>query len=337
MSATGNTAGDPRDNARPDAAAPLDVLNQMLGSAPRAGVDAPGARPDSVYEFSDAQPPPANQPPRTAATDDVATVGYARETIHPPAIGGGPSRYNAIVGPRRTFWQDIRFAYVFPFANTHNTTHTLIVLGIGALGASTFCLGRVVDAWIASVLMNVVIDAASGSDDFHGARTDAGWWDGYGAPAMWMLLSLALAQSPTIVYYILVRMGWIHESPLLLWMWTVGGVFFWPMFMLLMSLESASLVFRIDLILLTVVRTLPAYLVIWLTLLVPSLAVAAAIFGVGLIEEQLTSRSASHIVALWYVLRILEQVVTIYLAIVAMRCIGLYYLHFKRRFAFRLE
>ena len=97
------------------------------------------------------------------------------------------------------------------------------------------------------------------------------------------------------------------------------GLFAWPMIVLCVAMGGFSTLARPDLILLTLLKTFPAYV-----------ATVVLVFGSVFLGGFLSSLISVGGVILPTVLQV---GVTIYLWIVAMRCIGLYYHHFKHRFA----
>ena len=89
------------------------------------------------------------------------------------------------------------------------------------------------------------------------------------------------------------------------------------MIILCIALGGFETVCRLDLIATTLIRTFPVYV---LTLLL--------MFGAAVLEKTLTASTAG--VSMRFVISI---GVTVYFDIVLMRLIGLYYHHFKDRFA----
>jgi len=114
------------------------------------------------------------------------------------------------------------------------------------------------------------------------------------------------------------------------------GVFFWPIIVVMFALGSVHTLARLDLIVTTILRSILPYLATWLMLGVVLILFVAttmgsvfARFGVNLAIPDLMS---AGIVA-----RVFLEVVQTYLFLVAMRVIGLFYLHFKDRFTVSME
>lgn len=120
-----------------------------------------------------------------------------------------------------------------------------------------------------------------------------------------------------------------------------GGMFLWPMVILCVALGGIDSLLRIDLILLTLVRTFPAYLLATGILIGTSLlqeglfkllglaaASSAAAGGTGG-TVSFNSQTLGKLIMLGAVAGGVE----VYLTLVCLRVIGLYYHHFKSRFA----
>ncbi len=95
------------------------------------------------------------------------------------------------------------------------------------------------------------------------------------------------------------------------------GLALWPMVVLCVALGGFATVFRMDLLALTIIKTLPIYL---LTLVL--------MFGAIVLVQTLEKMSSGVLAS-----SVLVTGLAIYVDIVLMRLIGLYYRHFKRRFA----
>lgn len=111
------------------------------------------------------------------------------------------------------------------------------------------------------------------------------------------------------------------------------GIAAWPMIILCVALGGFTSFFRVDLIGLTIIKTLPAYL---LTLL---LVFGATALDVALRELVSTSNapaagaSVKSAIGSGIVIQVASTGIGVYADIVVMRLIGLYYHHFKGRFA----
>jgi hypothetical protein len=106
---------------------------------------------------------------------------------------------------------------------------------------------------------------------------------------------------------------------------------FWPMMVLVVALGGMRSLIRFDLIAITIVKTLPIYVVVVLLVYAgvvgPGLLVGA-VRGSGAEDGSGIGASGASLGA-----EAAFYVVMVYTNIVTMRVIGLYYHHFKHRFA----
>ncbi len=112
------------------------------------------------------------------------------------------------------------------------------------------------------------------------------------------------------------------------------GVALWPMVVLCVALGGFESLYRVDLIALTIIRTLPAY-VLTLALMFGAI-VLLRVLGTGTAVNAVSRDSATSGGAIGssVLVHILTVGLSVYLDIVLMRLIGLYYHHFKGRFAY---
>ncbi|MEW6197403.1 MAG: hypothetical protein AB1601_01890 [Planctomycetota bacterium] len=110
------------------------------------------------------------------------------------------------------------------------------------------------------------------------------------------------------------------------------GLFLWPMFVLIVAAGSLFDLRRLDLILETVIRAFPAYLiaavVVWVSTGV-ALASSALLTAAGLTGVRFGQINWSMLLVLPLGLALIQ----VYTTLVAMRTIGLFYHHFKHKFA----
>jgi hypothetical protein len=115
------------------------------------------------------------------------------------------------------------------------------------------------------------------------------------------------------------------------------GIGFWPMVVLCVALGGFASLQRLDLILWTILKTLPVYL-LTLGLMLGAVFLQQGLTNLagGSLAAQTRTGAASPVQLLGgaMLLGVLITGIEIYLDIVLMRLIGLYYHHFKERFAF---
>ena len=126
------------------------------------------------------------------------------------------------------------------------------------------------------------------------------------------------------------------QSGIALLLWFAGGIFIWPMFVMLFAFEEWKQAYRIDLIITTICRAALPYVSLWfILLLVGAMSILPFLFPV--FERLGININVDLLSGTGFVGAMLMQALDVYLTIVAMRQIGLYYLHFRNRFTFGFE
>jgi len=275
----------------------------------------------------------------------------------PPFIPPTPIIEKAIVEEApRGYAGALLAAFTFP-RSPHNIIMFVMIwfllfLAGGVLPAAG-CLGLigmfVIEGWFASFKFNLIVEAAAGETALPDVTLTEGVLDGIIVPffrwiGSWllvlspMLVTAAVLQSmgrlgTTFSFFYLYKASFVDllrdGSPELLALGALGyaGMFAWPMAVLCVALGGFGSFSRPDLIIVTAFRTFPAYL---LTVLI--------VIGVDVLLGLLTEALGPPI---WtegfFVKQALTAAAHAYLAIAAMSAIGLYYRHFKDRFAWSWE
>ncbi|HKQ48841.1 MAG TPA: hypothetical protein VJZ71_12290 [Phycisphaerae bacterium] len=278
----------------------------------------------------------ASAPPAVDVGDPVE-LSYARHSSGTRTLPGR-SGSDQIGGPKRGFWRDLGFAFAYPFSSAGNAIQTLVLVGV--LFASQFIciISLLVQAYVIAIYMNVISDTAAGHDDLKAAPLEDGFLDGLVKPWFYFVGSFLIAMSPGIAYGALVSTNAIASDTILFGIWAALGAFLWPIIVLLLSLSSWSLLLRPDLILATIFRTIGPYLAIWAALLV-TLGLRLLSSSGQQILTHFGMRSSDFLGASFGIIggAIIALAIDLYFTLVSMRMVGLYYLHFKHRFAFKLE
>lgn len=280
------------------------------------------------------------------ASDTPFSVAAADVDLPPPPPGFIPPKV-IIEAPERerTYTGDLIESLVFMFRLENLPTFAImwfiLVIGLlilpfaGLLGA----LGMfIVVGWYSAFRFDVVRESAAGESCLPELTMSEGWFDGIVFPFFAWVGSWLIVMIPAIV-------GWgldvgfanigLFDVLLLItgdvsgqvvsavqnqsWMFLSGlvlGLFFWPMIVLCFALGGVSSLGRLDLIVETTLKTVPVYL---LTVLIMYATVAA--------EPLLEQLSGGMLAA------VLIIGLSLYLELIALRAIGLYYHHFKDRFA----
>lgn len=323
------------------------AIADLSGTLPE--IPSPPAAADGFeLKLADDDPPSGPSPARVESqgqTDDTTGVEYARDPLARPGPRG--SGKDVIQGPARGFWTDAFQSFVYPFRTGANVITFIMICVASALRIPLSMLGCyalipifIIFGWIASLYLSVVQETASGSDDLPGIKMEDGFIDDIVKPALKYLGAFAVSMGPALAYVILMAANVLPEalvSGAALLAWLAGGIFLWPVFVLLFAFNALDMIYRIDLIFTTIFRTLGAYVSIWLMLLLvgftwllPLIAVITAAINLNIPIPTLDFGSSMAIEAAF-------DVLDVYLTIVSMRLIGLYYLHFKRRFTLVFE
>ena len=304
---------------------------------------------DLLYGLSGENSPsvPAADPPLPAIQVErvAASVGYAQDRA---IRGGSTSKITGVIeGPKRNYWTDAFFSFIYPFRSGGNIVSfvvisfvTLLLIPLTDMGGFFIIPSFIIFGWIRAMYLQVVQDTAAGSDDLPGIRMEDGFMEDIIKPAIRYIGAYACALLPALCYLIAVASGALPKSmvsPIVFFLWLAAGIFLWPFFVMLFSFDAVAHIVRIDLMFTTIFRTLLPYLALWVMLMLvgflsilPLVGAIVAIIGLNINIPE---------IPMWgglvgnAVMRILD----VYFSIVSMRIIGLYYLHYKSRFTLEFE
>ena len=192
----------------------------------------------------------------------------------------------------------------------------------------------IVQGWICSFFFNVLVSAAGGKKNLPDLALTGGWMDDIIVPFFKFVGTWVLVLAPAIAYGIwaaavaasaVVGGATTAPAPGPVFFVLMGlGIFFWPITVLIVALGGFSCFFRPDRIALTIVRSLVPYIAACIMTAIP----VAATYYIEFLLDANTAIGGNVLV-----MAAVSWVLTIYCWTVAMRCIGLYYHHFKSRFA----
>lgn len=287
-----------------------------------------------------AEPTPNPSAPSVVLVEDTVDLAYAQ--------GSGPgirrplkSEDDAIQAATHSFWADLGLAFIYPVQSLGNV---LTLVGILVLAAVQFAVETlpggcmflvawfVLYGWFCSLYMSVVLDTAAGSPSLPGIKFESGFWEDVIRPALYFILAQAIVFVPPLLLLAQLKSPWPAAGCFAV------GLFLWPMIMLLLSLAGHGELLRVDLVALTIFRTFPAYLVIVIMLAAVTainwaVAILTILIEASILQVTLPKMLTSPNIAFQAV----RHILALYFSIVAMRLIGLYYLHFKHKFAFEFE
>ncbi len=317
---------------------------RQCGKVFRVAAPPPDADPLPV---APPPPPPVAPPP----PPDPACTGH---------VGAGvvdePEQRRP--GSLRAYLRDV--ADTLAFSRSPGNVATFAIMAVIVALRDTLlpwagCLGlagiMIVSGWVAAFLLNTVVNAAAGDDELPSIAT-TGWWDDIVLPlvkyavswvAAWLPLVAGLAYLAAMeslgVDEALGQLGQaiglnfdqIMNSDLagaaLVMALLVVSISFWPMTLLVVAVGGMPALVRLDLMVRTILRTLPAYCVVVLAVLAGLLV--PGLIGGMVMPEDAQQQDASALL----LLSLIMAPLSLYGKVFAMRAVGLYYHHFKARFA----
>ncbi len=286
----------------------------------------------------DPEPLPAVNP------ESVAPALYAADA----GIRSASKRLtNDPAGPKRGYWSDAIHSFYYPFQSTGNLITFAIIAAIdcinivlGHVGPYGLIPSLIIFGWIRAVYLNVVQETATGSEDLPGVKMEDGFLEDIVKPAFRYIGAYACSLLPTAAFLIAMATGVVPASQgtvVYLLGWLAVGIFLWPMFVILFSFNAVSHVIRIDLIFSTIFKAFLPYLAMWLMLMVVGLSAILPLIAWVVSTMDLNVKVPQLPQAPGALGQAAMIALDVYFSIVSMRIIGLYYLHFKRRFTMTFE
>ena len=320
----------------------------ILALAPEDPSPTPGAEPPAMPVQGEVSRPGGSVDPRSA--DRTST----------PADG-------AVIG-KRGYFTDVLWTFLFP-ANPASLIPFVFIWGFmaaapivnylpfGGIIAAFFrmMVALLVAAWFAAFQLEVLSSVATGEDDLPRLGIESGMafdllitlfkWVG-----SWILVLL-----PAFAYIMIqLRQGTFTgrdvvgmfsggtasmmqnpAAPLVFKVLVCAGLFIWPIVVLCIALDSFAVLYRVDLVVLTIIKTLPIY-ALTVALLYGAVAVEYAI-EYAVVLAAWTGPGSGGTFTTRIIVNIAVTGVHVYMSIVVMRLIGLYYVHGKKRFAWSWE
>ncbi len=307
-------------------------------------------------------PPPPPPPPDITTPERVAADAQAKAVT--PAGGGGMGAYLRDVGRSLLFFRGLGSVVIFVIVVALVITRFFVAFApcFGLVGS------LIISGWVMAFMLNVVASGAAGETDLPDLSVGS-WFAGIIVPLVKYLLSWIVAMIPFVValgYFLVFNQIDMPEaiaqfSAALLGEFTLafdqtaGGntlmglllllsLATWPMLVLVVAVGGIPGLVRIDLMVRTVIKTLPAYVVVvllaYLGMAVPELVLGyvvetvsqSATASAGGASGAASGGAGPDLLTLLGVQVLLTPVV-VYFEIFTMRVIGLYYHHFKHRFA----
>lgn len=281
-------------------------------------------------------------PPSAETPQD--SVGTVFDDMPPPTPSYRAHEASGVaedVGRPKGFLKSVLWTFLFP-ASVHNLicfTVVWVVLFVGYFLAGFLpiigaFLGLIVFGWYAAFRFSIIESAAAGEEDLPDPGSSDGLLGGVVLPGFKWIGSWAVVLLPAIVY-LLVAFGKgsagggnvlslfekggslleLARANALLAPLLILALFMWPMVVLCVALGGFQSLYRLDLIVITIIKTFPVYLL-----------TVGFVFGAVKLEQVLTGPATG-------VFSFIVVGIALYFEIVSARIIGLYYHHFKHRFA----
>lgn len=239
--------------------------------------------------------------------------------------------------PSRSYGHDLLWTLLFPLSPGNWASYGVMCVALmmipffAMIPLVGWFLVPLVFGYYAAYRFAVVASAAAGEEDLPTTESDDLSMDGIVMALFKWIGSWIVVLLPVVVYSgvtagadpsgIVRGLGGIvsvlMRDPVAVGLFS-AGMFMWPMVVLCVALGGFSSLSRLDLIVRTIARTFPVYLL--------TVGVVFGSYFAGSAFGGSKSSSAPLIVGA------LGAVVSVYTEIVAMRAIGLYYHHFKHRF-----
>ncbi len=319
---------------------------------------------DGTLAIAPEEPSPA--PTAHSQVDSISAAPQQGKIFKSPAPADTPPPRGTVESApaadgKRGYWSDVLWTFLFP-ANPSSLITFLVIWGFMTVAPLVACvpligffLVWVVAGWFAAFQFEVLGSAAAGEDDIPQPSVESGMVPELLAALLKWGGSWILVMLPALGYLL-----WLSSQGRVSGMDAFGilsngvpgmlqgpdeltvfkalvcaGVFFWPIVVLCVAVDSFDVVYRVDLLTLTIIRTFPIYLV---TLLLMFAAVAAeSAIGDAVVAAAMTGQGGGGIVGSGLVLHVVGTGLHVYMSIVVMRLIGLYYVYGKKRFAWSWE
>ncbi len=240
--------------------------------------------------------------------------------------------------PVRGFWSDAALAFALN-GRPVNLGPLLVVwvfhmlLWLLRYGLIWGMLGRlVIFGWLCAFCLNVITETAAGEDEIPTLKMDDGVWEGMVVPFFEFVGSMVAVMAPALICLIFAVQSDSDALFIAARVLSVVGILAWPAAILMVSLHGWTAPFHLDMLVLTIVRSLGPYTAILLL-------IGAVIFLDALLLGLLLggNGTAEGGPSLGFGTSAIAQLIQSYALIVTMRCIGLYYRHFKHRFPWSAE
>jgi len=305
------------------------------------------APPDDDYwdfEANKSQTPPAPEGSRVGIPAGGTATGHPAGQYSPEELVAMGQA--AMAGPTkvRGFWADVAWTFAL-FTEPNNLAMLVVIWVLHAILPFLFAAGWIgllgaiiVYGWLCSYWFSVIEEAANGEERLPSLTLTEGVLDDVILPLLKFVGAWVLAWAPALVCAVVLAVAGglalagglgiatTIANPTGVLLVLVGvAMFLWPMVLLVTAIGGILSVIRVDLICITIVRTFPAYLAVCLLF--------AGTWALETRADELASQITGGGMQGFLVTGAVAGLLQAYFSIVSMRIVGLYYHHFKKRFA----
>jgi hypothetical protein len=267
-----------------------------------------------------------------------------KRIIPPDVIIEESQPEHAIIPPDTSFWSEVTFS-VFFIIEPANLGALAVVWFFNLLLVAAFQFGAfmlwplslfaapatlLLSGCLFAYYMRIIQEAAGGDEQLPSTAGPGGAYENVLRPMFVFLATWLCLLIPALAIAIF-RSAWNLNIPdAFITAVVFAGMFMWPMAVLCVSIGGITVFARADLMIASVFRTLGPYLFVWFVLM-------ATLVGGGLVWEFIDKRpgpaSPSFLAQHPVTGLVVSSLILSYGSILTMRVIGLYYRHFRHRFA----
>jgi len=308
---------------------PIPWLDEFAHDESTTGDQAPVVVPDEVLAPT----------PEPIPDEPLSVPGRKR---YQEELESAEEQYGSIISPAKPFWQDLIESFTFLLYQANFITFIFIVfiqavtallsLFVPLFGIFSF----IIYAYICSFFMTIILETAYGEDELPTvAFTDI--IDQVLMPMIRFIGSWLLVLIPAIIWSAVVK-----KSEYTIPWWTVQvlggiGIFFWPVVILCTAIGGSFKGLWPHVIIRTVLSAPLPYLAIWASLLAAAGLMIFPHTDYFTTMIQKISPLGGLPIRMLCLISLLNIILSTYAMIVAMRAIGLYYRHYKKRFPWTAE
>lgn len=267
-----------------------------------------------------------------------------KRIVPPDVIIEESEPQTATIPPDASFWSEVTFSAFF-IIEPVNLGALAVVWFFNILLVASFQFGAfmlwpvcllavpatlLLSGCLFAYYMRIIQEAAAGDEQLPSTTGPGGAYENVLRPMFVFLATWLYLFVPALAIAI-IRTAWNLNIPdEFIKAVFYAGIFMWPMAVLCVSIGGVTVLARVDLMVANVYRTLGPYLFVWIVLM-------ATLVGGSVIWEFINKRPgpASPSVFAQHPLTgsAFLSLILSYGSIVTMRVIGLYYRHFRHRFA----